>query len=134
MKTLMSTLVVAFFLIAAIPELRAQSPDQFTVNSIESLKNGISSRNAGLRRSSIYMAGLYGVKEVAPLLADEIKKELDPNTKVLIALALFKTGDANFFDTISTVAKAETDSEARRMMFAITEQIKLGRTNTLPTE
>lgn len=80
------------------------------------------------------MAGLYEVKEVAPLLAEEMKKELDPSTKILIALALFKTGDENFLGVIETMAKIEKDDQARRMMYAITEQIKMDRTNSVPAE
>lgn len=134
MKTLTSTIVVVLMLIAATPEIRSQSTDRINLNSITSLKNGITSNNAGLRKSSIYMAGLYKVKEVAPLLAEEMKKELDPSTKILIALSLFKTGDENFFGTIETMAKMEKDDEARRMMYAITEQIKMDRTYSVPAE
>lgn len=134
MKTLTSTIVVVLMLIAATPEIRSQSTDRINLNSITSLKNGITSNNAGLRKSSIYMAGLYEVKEVAPLLAEEMKKELDPSTKILIALSLFKTGDENFFGTIETMAKMEKDDEARRMMYAITEQIKMDRTYSVPAE
>lgn len=134
MKTLTSTIVAVLMLIAATPEINSQSTNRFNLNSITSLKNGITSNNTGLRKSSIYMAGLYEVKEVAPLLAEEMKKELDPSTKILIALALFKTGDENFLGVIETMAKIEKDDQARRMMYAITEQIKMDRTNSVPAE
>lgn len=133
MKT-SSVVGIVLVLLTLTTETEAQKKYQFNENSIESLREGITSKNNGLRRSAIYMAGFYEVSEVANTLSDEIKNELNPAIKVLIALALYKIGDENSLQTIESLSKTEKDDDTRRMMFAITEQIKLNRTFSNPIQ
>jgi hypothetical protein len=67
MKTL-SVMMVVLMLLASTTNTEAQRKYQLSKNSIESLKNGITSKNNGLRRSAIYMAGFYEIREVATTL------------------------------------------------------------------
>lgn len=133
MKTL-SVMMVVLMLLASTTNTEAQRKYQLSKNSIESLKNGITSKNNGLRRSAIYMAGFYEIREVATTLCDELKNEINPAIKVLIALTLYKIGDEKSLEAIENLSKTERDDDTRRMMFAITEQIKLDRINTNPAQ
>jgi len=133
MKTL-SVMMVVLMLLASTTNTEAQRKYQFNKNSIESLRDGITSNNNGLRRSAIYMAGFYEINEVANTLCDELKNEINPAVKVLIALALYKIGDENSLNMIESLSKTEKDDDTRRMMFAITEQIKLDRIITNPVQ
>lgn len=133
MKTL-SVMMVVLMLLASTTNTEAQRKYQFNKNSIESLRDGITSNNNGLRRSAIYMAGFYEINEVANTLCDELKNEINPAVKVLLALALYKIGDENSLNMIESLSKTEKDDDTRRMMFAITEQIKLDRIITNPVQ
>lgn len=133
MKSL-SVMMVVLMLLATTTSTEAQRKYQFNKNSIESLRDGITSNNNGLRRSAIYMAGFYEINEVANTLCDELKNEINPAVKVLIALALYKIGDENSLNMIESLSKTEKDDDTRRMMFAITEQIKLDRIITNPVQ
>ncbi|GAB1442924.1 hypothetical protein MASR2M39_17600 [Ignavibacteriales bacterium] len=133
MKSL-SVMMVVLMLLATTTNTEAQRKYQFNKNSIESLRDGITSNNNGLRRSAIYMAGFYEINEVANTLCDELKNEINPAVKVLIALALYKIGDENSLNMIESLSKTEKDDDTRRMMFAITEQIKLDRIITNPVQ
>lgn len=133
MKTL-SVMMVVLMLLASTTNTEAQRKYQFNKNSIESLRDGITSKNNGLRRSAIYMAGFYEVSEVANTLCDELKNEINPAVKVLIALALYKIGDENSLNMIENLSKTEKDDDTRRMMFAIAEQIKLDRISSNPVQ
>src|ERR1035437_611152 len=62
-------------------------------NAIENLKVGIKSDNNGLKKSSIYFAGYYRLAETVPVLTEQIKKESDPKTRILIAMVLYNIGD-----------------------------------------
>ncbi|MCC6636280.1 MAG: hypothetical protein IT278_00980 [Ignavibacteriaceae bacterium] len=67
-------------------------------------------------------------------MCDELKNEINPAIKVLIALTLYKIGDEKSLEAIENLSKTERDDDTRRMMFAITEQIKLDRINTNPAQ
>jgi ATP-dependent helicase/DNAse subunit B len=133
MKTL-SVMMVVLMILASTTNTEAQKKYQFNKNSIESLRDGITSKNNGLRRSAIYMAGFYEISEVSNTLCDELKNEINPAIKVLIALTLYKIGDENSLKAIENLSKTERDDDTRRMMFAITEQIKRDRIFTNPVQ
>ena len=88
-------------------------------NAIENLKVGIKSDNNGLKRSSIYYAGYYGFTETVPALTEQIKKETDPRTKILIALVLYKIGDEKSIDLVKEMAVKDSNPEVRRMCTCI---------------
>ena len=88
-------------------------------NAIENLKVGIKSDNCGLKRSSIYYAGYYGFTETVPTLTEQMKKETDPRTRILIALVLYKIGDEKSIDLIKEMAAKDSNPEVRRMCTCI---------------
>jgi hypothetical protein len=88
-------------------------------NAVENLKVGIKSDNAGLKKSSIYFAGFYRVAETIPALTEQIKKESDPKTRILIALVLYKIGDEKSIDLVKEMAVKDVNPEVRRMCTCI---------------
>lgn len=85
--------------------------------AIENLKAGIKSDNTGLKKSAIYYAGLYRMNETVPALTEQIKKEADPKTRILIALVLYRIGDG--IDLVKEMAAKDSDNEVRRMCTCI---------------
>ena len=88
-------------------------------NAIENLKVGIKSDNNGLKKSSIYFAGYYRLAETVPVLTEQIKKESDPKTRILIALVLYKIGDEKSIDLVKEMAAKDNNPEVRRMCTCI---------------
>ena len=87
--------------------------------AVENLKTGIKSENSGLKRSSIYFAGYYRVAETVSALTEQIKKESDPKTRILIALVLFKIGDEKSIGLVKEMAANDNNPEVRRMCTCI---------------
>lgn len=88
-------------------------------NAVENLKIGIKSDNPGLKKSSIYFAGFYRVTETVPALTEQMKKETDPKTKILIALVLYKIGDEKSIDLVKEMSVKDSNPEVRRMCTCI---------------
>jgi HEAT repeat protein len=120
MKNLLLTLVIALTLNAAV--LKAQNNVVLKKNHIENLNMGIKSDNPGLKKSAIYWAGKYEVKETANTLIRELKKDQDASVKILIALALYRIGTEEGLEAVETLAKKDSDKEVRRMANAIVDQ------------
>ena len=97
-------------------------PAQTTCKSktaIENLKVGIKSDNMGLKKSAIYYAGYYRINETVPALTEQIKKEADPKTRILIALVLYRIGDEKSITLVKDMAAKDSDTEVRRMCTCI---------------
>ena len=60
--------------------------------TIRNLAMGIETGNLGVRRSCIYFAGLYEIEKLVEPLVAQLTKEPDPNTRIFIALSLYKIG------------------------------------------
>jgi HEAT repeat protein len=88
-------------------------------NAVENLKVGIKSENSGLKKSSIYFAGYYRIKETVPVLTEQIKKESDPKVRVLIALVLYKIGEEKSIGLVKELAAKDSNPEVRRMCTCI---------------
>ena len=88
-------------------------------NAVENLKVGIKSDNSGLKKSSIYFAGYYRIKETVPVLTEQIKKEGDPKVRVLIALVLYKIGDEKSIGLVKELSAKDKNPEVRRMCACI---------------
>jgi HEAT repeat protein len=86
---------------------------------IKNLEAGIASENLGLRRSCIYFAGLYEIEELVKPLINQLKKEKDANTKILIALALSKIGNEEGIKAVGKLAKNDMDPKVKRVGFAL---------------
>ena len=100
-------------------------------SAVENLKVGIKSDNAGLKRSAIYFAGYYRITETVPALTEQIKKEADPKTRILIALVLYKIGDDKSIDLVREMAAKDKNPEVRRMCACIYDAYINGNSGTL---
>lgn len=122
MKTVTTILIVLTVLALTVNnDLKAQNTSykNVTANSIETLKKGIKSDNYGLRKSSIYMAGLYRINEAVDDLADQLKREQDSGTKVLIALSLYNIGNPEGMEAVRNLSEKDQDMKVKRMSTAI---------------
>jgi HEAT repeat protein len=97
-------------------KVKSEKPNE---TAIKNLITAINSDNEGLRRSAVYFAGKYKVKETVNSLAEILKKEKDPNNRVLIALALFEIGDEEGINAVKKLAENDEDLYVRRMSLAI---------------
>ncbi len=121
MKNAAMILVLSLLVLTCSFSVNAQSSNykNVTKNSIETLKQGIKSDNEGVRKSSIYMAGLYKIDEVVDVLVDQLHREKDSNTKVLIALALYNIGNPEGIDAVKDLSEKDQDLRVKRMSTAI---------------
>jgi len=99
--------------------------------AIENLKSGIKSDNEGLKKSAIYYAGYYRVSETVPALAEVVKKETESNTKILIALVLYRIGDERGISLVRDMAAKDKNPEVRRMCTCIYNAYKTGNSEGL---
>jgi HEAT repeat protein len=117
MKTVTTLVVLLVITLNANVGLQAQSSSykNITEYSLESLKQGIKSDNSGLRRSSIYMAGLYKIDEAVEVLTEQLEKEKNAGTRILIALSLYNIGNPRGMEAIKNLAISDSDKEVKRM-------------------
>jgi hypothetical protein len=100
------------------------SDSQWTENGIANLITGIKSDNLGLRKSAIYLAGLYGISETVPALIDQLKKEENAEVKVLTALVLYRLEDPRGIEAIENLYKYDENTHVKRMSKAILDEFK----------
>jgi len=86
---------------------------------VKNLAMGIASDNLGLRRSCIYFAGFYEIEELVNPLVEQLAKEPDSNTRILIALSLYKIGSKDAIKAIEEVAKNDVNPKVKKMGIAI---------------
>ncbi len=118
MKTAATIMMVLSVITMTLsPELNAQGSNykKINKNSIATLKDGIHSENQGVRKSSIYMAGLYKIENAVDALTDELKTEKDPSTKVLIALSLYNIGDPKGLEAVKDLSENDQNVKVKRM-------------------
>jgi HEAT repeat protein len=96
-----------------------------TEKAARSLAMGIESENAGVKKSCIYFAGLYEIREVVGTLIKQLKKEPDPDTRILIALSLYKIGDKEALNAVEKLIKSDSDYKVKKMSSAILNQFKI---------
>ena len=87
--------------------------------AVENIVAGIKSENEGVKRSCIYFAGKYKIPETVETLIDLLDNEENPNTRVLVALVLYKIGTPDGLDAINRLSKEDNDKYVRRMSQAI---------------
>ncbi len=86
---------------------------------VKNLAMGIASDNLGLRRSCIYFAGFYEIEELVNPLVEQLAKEPDSNTRILIALSLYKIGSKDAIKAIEELAKNDVNPKVKKMGIAI---------------
>lgn len=94
---------------------------------------GINSHNDGLRKSSIYYAGKYKVVEAVETLSEQLEKEKDPGTRILIALSLYSIGSPEGMTVVLNSAKEDADPRVRRMCGEIYENYRMNDVKELYT-
>ncbi len=124
MKSVTVLAVLLAVLMISQTGLQAQSSNYKNINeySLESLKKGIQSDNPGLRKSAIYMAGLYKIDEVVETLVEQLGKEKIPSNRVLIALSLYNIGNTEGMEAVKIMAAGDKDKEVRRMSTVLYRQ------------
>ncbi|MBU0473569.1 MAG: hypothetical protein KKF62_05355 [Bacteroidetes bacterium] len=86
---------------------------------VKNLENGINSKNLGLKRSAIYLAGKYEVVEVVPELIKQFKENAESNIRYLIAIVLYKISDQNGLRFLNNIAKYENDPKVKNVISII---------------
>lgn len=89
---------------------------------LQNLITGIQSENTGLRRSAIYLAGKYRIAEVNSVLIEAMKAEIDPSTRILIALSLYNIGEVSGMEAILNFSHIEKDAKVKRMLTSLYQE------------
>lgn len=91
--------------------------DEITKNkyALDNLIAGIKSENCGVKRSAIYFAGKYRIKDVQDVLLEELKNENEPCTRILMALVLYELGNSDGLLLVRNMIRNDEDRNARRM-------------------
>lgn len=115
---LLSALVV-MILLSVVSSLHAQnvSIKDLSTNkyALQNLLAGIKSDNEGVKRSCIYFAGKYRIAETEAALIEQLNKEENPSTRILIALVLYEMGSKEGLELIKKLAVDDENSEVKRM-------------------
>ena len=116
-RTLNFVLLLTIFLLSSAAIAQKQSIGDVTTNehALNNLITGIQSENDGLKRSSIYFAGKYRIAEVENILINQLQKEEDPSTRILIALVLYEMGSIEGLLVVQRLAQNDDNERVRRM-------------------
>lgn len=96
--------------------------------AIQNLNIGIKSENTGLKKNSIYFAGLYLVDEAAETLVEQLKVEQDPSIRILITKALYLIDNDKFMKEIKRLAVNDKDNNVKEFAQRIYSIMKLEKT------
>jgi len=111
--------------VLAQKEAFQNSCQEVKTKMINNLSAGIKSNNEGLRRSSIYYAGYYGIEELTDVLVDKLFHGENSTIKILAAVSLYRIGNNEGFNAVKKLAAAESDAEVRKMGEAILNQYNI---------
>ena len=113
------TLFVVVILLLSVSSLPAQNNSIKDITSnkyaLQNLLAGIKSDNEGVKRSSIYFAGKYRIAESESALIEQLSKEENPGTRILIALVLYEMGSLEGLEAVKKLALNDVDPQVRRM-------------------
>ncbi len=113
------SLFVVVILLISVSSLPAQNNSIKDITSnkyaLQNLLAGIKSDNEGVQRSSIYFAGKYRIAESESALIEQLSKEENPSTRILIALVLYEMGSLEGLDAVKKLALNDVDPKVRRM-------------------
>ena len=93
--------------------------------AIKSLAMGIESGNLGVKKSCIYLAGFYEIKELVKPLTEQLAKETNTGTKILIVLALYKIGDPKAREAVQELVNNDVDPTVKDLGNAVIKNFKL---------
>jgi len=113
------TFLAAFLISSA--NAQKQSINDITSNNyaLPNLIAGIHSDNLGIKRSSIYFAGKYKIAETEDELMNQLKREEDPSTRILIALVLYEMGSEEGLNDVKDISLNDEDAKVRRITIQI---------------
>ena len=119
--------LTAVLLTAVLTESAYSQPNSIrdiTANkhALKNLIAGIHSDNEGVKRNSIYFAGYYRVAETEDALIDQLKKEENPSTRILISLVLYEIGSEKGLNEVKNLSQTDEDAKVRRMTKKIYKQ------------
>jgi HEAT repeat protein len=129
-------LILSVFTASVVPQQREKTKNndnihqtyvsgrQFTEREIDNLKIALRSENTGLRKSAIYLTGFYGMREMVPVLVDQLKREESADVKILTALVLLKIEDPRGIRAIEELSIRDDNARVRRMSKAILNEFK----------
>lgn len=83
--------------------------------ALANLLDGIKLENDGVRRSSIYFAGKYGISDAEQVLIEQLKEEQNPSNRILIALVLYELGSEDGLLVVKNLAANDNNQKVRRM-------------------
>ena len=119
LKTKLVIAYLSLFFVATIGELTAQPNTIKDITNNEyalvNLLDGISSKNDGVKRSSIYFVGYYRIAEAEKALIEQLKKEQNPSNRILIALVLYELGSDDGLLEVKKLASNDDNQKVRRM-------------------
>ena len=99
--------------------------DKIPESAIKNLANGIATGNLGVKRCCIYLAGFYEIKELVQPLTQQLAKETDTNTKLLIVLALYKIGNPEAQKVIQELANKDADPSVKELGLAVIKNFNI---------
>ena len=82
--------------------------------ALDNLIASIKSENCGIKRSAIYFSGKYRIKESEKALLDELKRENEACTKILIALVLYELGNYDGLMYVQGLSDTLNNNSSRR--------------------
>ena len=94
-------------------------------STLENLNNAIKSKNDGLRKSGIELAGKYKVKETSEVLFNQLNIETDPNLRILILKSLYIIDDDKFMKEVYQLAAKDKNENVRKFASSICTMMEL---------
>ncbi len=123
--SLLSVLIIAGFLSVTSDLAAAPENERFDKNEIKTLIMGINSENEGLRKSAIFFAGKYQVKEAVDALVDRMNETGNRQELYLISVALYKIGSFEGLSAVWKAASRNNDSYTKELLLAVYERYQL---------
>lgn len=90
--------------------------------AIKSYVDGIQSDNDGLRKSSIFYAGIYRIHDAKQVLVERFDKAKDVNEKILIALSLYFMDEPEAFKQIKSKTLQDKELKGNNLTYELYEQ------------
>lgn len=88
-------------------------------NAILTLIKGVENNNNGLKRSCIYFAGFYKLDELVETLVKQMNREEDPETRILIAFALYQIGNREGIKAVEQLMIKDKSTKVKNMSAAL---------------
>ncbi len=82
---------------------------------IKNLEMGLRSNVEGLKRSCVQIAGYYEIEELVKPMIEVLDNEENSDTRMLIALTLYKIGTTEAINAVKQLAKNDADPLVRKV-------------------